>query len=190
MPIPTNQFLTELDRLGYNFYTGVPCSFIGPLFAALGTEVKTVKEVEKLKGREKESPIPPSTHSPIRPYLPAVREDNALGIAAGAYLGGKKPVVLMQNSGLGVSINALASLHLIYKIPTLLIISLRGYEIHDAPEHLISGPITPTLLDTLKIPRRIVSDATWRDDLAFANDHLEKHRLPAALLFRKDSLEK
>ncbi|GEM_PF-4160108 len=30
MSIPTNQFLTELDRLGCNFYTGVPCSFIGP----------------------------------------------------------------------------------------------------------------------------------------------------------------
>ena len=171
MAIPTQQFLTELDRLGYNFYTGVPCSFIGPLFEALGQ-------------------TPTSRARNQRPYIAAVREDNALGIAAGAYLGGKKPVVLMQNSGLGVSINALASLHLIYKIPTLLIISLRGYEIHDAPEHLISGPITPTLLDTLKIPHRICSDATWRDDIAFANDHQEKHRLPAALLFRKDSLSK
>jgi sulfopyruvate decarboxylase alpha subunit len=177
MLISADQLLHELDRLGYNFYTGVPCSFLGPLFDALG-QVKT-----------RHSNAPTLQHS-ARPYIAAVREDNALGIAAGAYLGGKKPVVLMQNSGLGVSINALASLHLIYKIPTLLIISLRGYEIHDAPEHMISGPITPTLLDTLKIPRRIVSDATWRDDLAFANDYIEKHQLPAALLFRKDSLQK
>jgi sulfopyruvate decarboxylase TPP-binding subunit len=187
MPISTNQFLTELDRLGYNFYTGVPCSFIGPLFAALGASGERVKEVKTVKGEERSDALRSSILAP-RPYLAAVREDNALGIAAGAFLGGKKPVVLMQNSGLGVSINALASLHLIYKIPTLLIISLRGYEIHDAPEHMISGPITPTLLDTLKIPHRICGDATWRDDLAFAIDHLEKHRLPAALLFRKDSL--
>jgi hypothetical protein len=171
MPISTNQFLTELDRLGYNFYTGVPCSFIGPLFAALGASGERVKEVKTVKGEERSDALRSSILAP-RPYLAAVREDNALGIAAGAFLGGKKPVVLMQNSGLGVSINALASLHLIYKIPTL----------------LISGPITPTLLDTLKIPHRICGDATWRDDLAFANDHLEKHRLPAALLFRKDSL--
>ena len=178
MPIPAHQFLQELDRLDFDFYTGVPCSFLSPLFAALGAVAKESSRSDA------------STLHASQPYLPAVREDNALGIAAGAFLGGKKPVVLMQNSGLGVSVNALASLHLIYKIPTLLIISLRGYEIHDAPEHMISGPITPTLLDTLKIPRRIVSDATWRDDLAFANDHIEKHRLPAALLFRKDSLSK
>ena len=49
-----------------------------------------------------------------------MREDSALGLAAGAYLGGRQPVVFMQNSGLGVSMNALVSLHQIYDIPALL----------------------------------------------------------------------
>ena len=50
-------------------------------------------------------------------YLGETREDAALGVAAGAYLGGRRPVVIMQNSGLGVSLNALGSLHILYEMP-------------------------------------------------------------------------
>ena len=43
-------------------------------------------------------------------HIPVTREEEGIGICAGAYLGGKKPAILMQNSGLGNSINALKSL--------------------------------------------------------------------------------
>jgi sulfopyruvate decarboxylase subunit alpha len=56
----------------------------------------------------------------------ATREEEAFGIAAGLYLGGVRPTVLLQSSGLGNSLNALTSLLLPYKIPALVIISLRG----------------------------------------------------------------
>lgn len=56
----------------------------------------------------------------------ATREEEAFGIAAGLYLGGAKPVVMLQSSGLGNSLNALTSLLLPYKIPALIIISMRG----------------------------------------------------------------
>ena len=56
----------------------------------------------------------------------ATREEEAFGIAAGLYLGGKRPTVMLQSSGLGNSLNALTSLLLPYKIPPLVIISLRG----------------------------------------------------------------
>jgi sulfopyruvate decarboxylase subunit alpha len=56
----------------------------------------------------------------------ATREEEAFGIAAGLYLGGVKPTVMLQSSGLGNSLNALTSLLLPYKIPTLIIISMRG----------------------------------------------------------------
>ena len=56
----------------------------------------------------------------------ATREEEAFGIAAGLYLGGLKPTVMLQSSGLGNSLNALASLLLPYKIPALIIISMRG----------------------------------------------------------------
>ena len=61
-------------------------------------------------------------------YVPSVREDEALAMAAGAFIGGKAPVVLMQNSGLGTSLNTMISLNLIYLQPCLLMISWRGHD--------------------------------------------------------------
>jgi sulfopyruvate decarboxylase subunit alpha len=56
----------------------------------------------------------------------ATREEEAFGIAAGIYLGGGRPAVMLQSSGLGNSLNALSSLLIPYKIPVLTIISMRG----------------------------------------------------------------
>jgi sulfopyruvate decarboxylase subunit alpha len=58
----------------------------------------------------------------------ATREEEAFGIAAGLYLGGKRPTVMLQSSGLGNSINALTSLFVPYQIPALILISMRGDE--------------------------------------------------------------
>jgi sulfopyruvate decarboxylase subunit alpha len=56
----------------------------------------------------------------------ATREEEAFGIAAGVYLGGGRPAVMLQSSGLGNSVNALASLLLPYQIPVLVVVSMRG----------------------------------------------------------------
>lgn len=56
----------------------------------------------------------------------ATREEEALGIAAGLYLGGARPVLMMQSSGLGNALNALGSLLVAYQIPALFIVSMRG----------------------------------------------------------------
>jgi sulfopyruvate decarboxylase subunit alpha len=56
----------------------------------------------------------------------ATREEEAFGIAAGMYLGGGRPTVMLQSSGLGNSLNALTSLLLPYRIPLLIVISMRG----------------------------------------------------------------
>src|SRR5881396_1969263 len=56
----------------------------------------------------------------------ATREEEAFGIAAGLYLGGRRPAVMLQSSGLGNSLNAITSLLVPYQIPVLLIVSMRG----------------------------------------------------------------
>jgi sulfopyruvate decarboxylase subunit alpha len=56
----------------------------------------------------------------------ATREEEAFGIAAGLYLGGRLPTVLLQSSGLGNSINAVTSLLMPYQIPVLMVVSMRG----------------------------------------------------------------
>ncbi|HEY8441190.1 MAG TPA: decarboxylase [Xanthobacteraceae bacterium] len=56
----------------------------------------------------------------------ATREDEALGILAGAYMGGMRGVALMQTSGFALIANALASLIVPYRIPALIAVSERG----------------------------------------------------------------
>jgi sulfopyruvate decarboxylase alpha subunit len=66
-----------------------------------------------------------SHHPEIRTTL-ATREEEAIGIAAGLALGGERPTVLMQSSGVGNAVNGLASLLVAYQLPALLVISMRG----------------------------------------------------------------
>jgi sulfopyruvate decarboxylase alpha subunit len=64
-------------------------------------------------------------HPEVRALL-AMREEEAIGIAAGLYLGGAKPAVLMQSSGLGNTLNAIGSLLLPYQVPVMMVVSMRG----------------------------------------------------------------
>ena len=43
-------------------------------------------------------------------HVPANREDEGMGLCAGAYMGGAEPAIIMQNTAIGVTINALATL--------------------------------------------------------------------------------
>jgi sulfopyruvate decarboxylase alpha subunit len=148
-------FLRFLLDAGFDFFTGVPCSLAKSLIATL----------EERGG-----------------YVPETREDAAVGLAAGAYMAGKQPTVIIQNSGLGVCVNALASLSLMYNFPCLLLITWRGYQGKDAPEHLVMGDISPTLLSTLKIPHQILNVDTVRESIDWASETLKQTRKPVALL--------
>jgi sulfopyruvate decarboxylase subunit alpha len=84
-------------------------------------------------------------------HVPVTREEEGFGICAGAFLGGKKPAILMQNSGLGNSVNVLASLYKLYQIPILMIMSHRGTEGEFMSAQVPMGEATPGVLDALKI---------------------------------------
>jgi phosphonopyruvate decarboxylase len=150
-------FAALLEAKGYDFFTGVPCSMISGLIATLEAH-------------------------PRLPYVPAVREDVAVGLAAGAWLAGRRPMVLMQNSGLGTSLNALVSLSLMYRLPALLLVTWRGHAGRDAPEHLLMGEISPALLEMIRIPHRVLSAKTLADDVAWGRAESERLSQPVALL--------
>ena len=82
-------------------------------------------------------------------HVPVTREEEGIGICAGAYLGGKKPAILMQNSGLGNSINALKSLTELYEFPLLMIMSHRGTEGENICGQVPMGESTPRLLEAM-----------------------------------------
>ena len=158
MPIPAKTIVAGLQEVGFNFFTGVPDSVLSGVIATL---------IER------------------RLYVPAVREDEAVAMAAGAFMGGRIPVVLMQNSGLGTSLNALISLNVIYRQPCLLMISWRGQDGKDAPEHVVMGQVMPQLLDLVRIPHRTLTADNHQEDLNWAAQILTQQRLPAALLVGK-----
>ena len=117
-------------------------------------------------------------------YLGETREDAALGVAAGAYLGGRRPMIVMQNSGLGVSLNALGSLHILYELPVLLLVTWRGYQGKDAPEHLVMGEVLTGLLDLFGIPYRVPDGAALSADVDWAAATMDATRKPVALVVR------
>ena len=154
-------FWDELKARGLTFFSGVPDSTFHTAYNLL------VQDPE------------------IR-YIPAVREDVALGVASAAYFTGKLGGVMMQNSGVGNLVNPLTSFNLMYEIPALLVIGWRGYggPPNDAPEHWIMGVKTPEIFDLLDVPYEILES----DNLAPALDRLlatiEKRSVPGALLVR------
>lgn len=129
-----DDFINCMISEGYTFFTSVPCSLLAPLLRQIDTVVMTHN----------------ITH------ISALREDIAVGLASGALLAGRKSAVLMQNSGLGVSVNALASLVIPFKIPLILIISMRGYGGEDTLENLEMGRMTEVILNQMQIPFRYI----------------------------------
>lgn len=78
--------------------------------------------------------------------LTATREEEGIGIASGAVLGGRRAAVLMQSSGFGNSVNALASLVVPYQLPVVLFISERGtLGEHNAVQVPIARTLRPAL---------------------------------------------
>ena len=159
------RFLDLLERHGYDFFAGVPCSLFESVTRILDDE-------------------------PRYGYVSAVREDAAIGLAAGAYLGGRQPVVLMQNSGLGVSVNAIVSLNQIYDIPALLVVSWRGQDGRDAPEHIVMGRVTEPFLRLLDMPYEVFDPASIDAQLAALTATMRTTRRPVALVVPKGILDR
>lgn len=153
------EFSNQLRESGFNFYSGVPCTILNGIIKYLSAD---------------------SNFS----YISATREDEAIGTAVGAYMAGKTPVVLMQNSGIGNSVNALTSLALLYKCPMLMIISWRGFEGKDEPEHLLMGEYMLELLETLKIPTKIVTVEQVTEQIKDATRQIKESKQTVALILK------
>lgn len=142
----------ELKAMGFDFYAGVPCSFLKSLINYAINECY---------------------------YVMAANEGDAVAIASGAKLGGRKAVVLMQNSGLTNATSPLTSLNYTFKLPVLGFVSLRGEPgLKDEPQHELMGQITEEMLSTMRIEWAYLSDDMdiARKQLKEANGHIEAGR--------------
>ena len=126
--ITADAFIAAAGARGFDFYTGVPCSFLTPL-------INGVLSDRALR------------------YVGAASEGEAVAIAAGAWLAGRRTVVMCQNSGLGNAVNPLTSLNAPFRIPTLLVTTWRGQPgLGDEPQHEVMGQITHDLIRLMGLP--------------------------------------
>lgn len=125
-------FARHLGDLGIRLATGVPDSLLTHLVAHLLTA------------------WPPSRH------VVAANEGAAIGIAMGHHLRtGGLPLVYLQNSGVGNTVNPLLSLadRAVYAVPMLLLVGWRGEPgVPDEPQHVTQGRVMTALLDALELP--------------------------------------
>ena len=91
-------------------------------------------------------------------HLCLTREEDGIGVCAGAVLAGGRPLMFMQSSGLGNSLNALMSLTKTYDLPLPIIASWRGVENETIPAQVPFNAAIPKILDATGIPYTIIRD--------------------------------
>ncbi len=166
--ISVGDFLHSCLNRGFSFYTGTPCSYLKPII----NYVIDHKEFN---------------------FINASNEGDAVALACGAVMAGKKSVVMFQNSGLGNAVNPLTSLNYPFRIPLLLIVALRGEPAgpKDEPQHELMGEITTALLENMRIGWSYFPDSS--DKVAAALEHADafmaKEGLPFAFVMRKGAVE-
>jgi phosphonopyruvate decarboxylase len=159
----TKQFGDWLQELKFDVFTGVPCSYLKNLINYAYSECT---------------------------YINAPNEGDAVAIASGAYLAGKNPVVLLQNSGLGNLISPLTSLNHIFDIPFLGFVSLRGGP-DDEPQHALMGEITKELLEVTRTPIAILSKnlEEAKMQIMAARDFIEANKIPFFFIVEKGTFD-
>jgi phosphonopyruvate decarboxylase len=168
--IRCQDFAHWLAALGVDFYAGVPDSLLKPLCFYLADH-----------GGDN--------------HVVAANEGGAVALACGYHLAtGKLPLVYLQNSGQGNTVNSLLSLAdpEVYSIPLLMLIGWRGEPgTKDEPQHVKQGKVTLALLEAMDVPYRVLEtgpDAARRSLTELVTIATAEQR-PVALMIRKDTFE-
>lgn len=163
--IKAGDFVAELKKNDLGPFIEVPCSILSPIIDYLF-----------------DNGIPFET--------PA-NEAIAMGLAAGHYVAtGRIPAVMMQNSGLCNALNALTSLHGIYDIPVLLVVTWRGEPgTRDAPEHEITGAKLEGFLKTFDLPYRALTPEGYQKEIKEMVEKAKKTKKPTVLILRKGTIQ-
>jgi phosphonopyruvate decarboxylase len=165
--IPASAFMAETTSMGFSIWSGVPCSYLSPL-------INHVIDSDDLQ------------------YVGAANEGDAVAIASGAALAGRRGVAMFQNSGLGNAVSPLTSLIMVFRIPVLLIVTLRGEPggPPDEPQHAVMGGITTSLLELMGIAWEHFPDEEHlvRPAVQRAIAHMDGHGTPYAFVMRKGAV--
>ena len=153
----SKKIISNLKFGGINFFLSVPCKLLSNMIAILEED----KEVF---------------------YSAVPREEEGMGICAGAFLGNKLPCIMMQNSGIGNSINAIVSLLQLYQVPVVFLISFRGTPGESVGAQGGMASVTEEILETLKIPMLHCNTERDLDKISTFTNHAKVIEGPVAVL--------
>lgn len=121
------QIVNDMVANNIGFVTSVPCKQLAGV-------------IEELETRD------------TLQHVPCNKEDEGMGLCAGAHMGGKRSAIIMQNTALGVVFNTLSTLIQFYQIPLPMLISYRGEVGEKVACQVEMALHTKAMLNQLHIP--------------------------------------
>ena len=153
----SKELINNLKSAGVDFFVSVPCKL-------LAGQIELLEQDEDVN------------------YLPVTREEEGFGLCAGANLGGHFPCILMQDSGLGNSVNALRSLIQFFQMPFVMLMSYRGAPGEPVPAQVPMGSLIPDFLRLMQIPVLYCSEKKDLTDINSLVIHSKTAECPVAIL--------
>jgi len=120
--------------------------------------------------------------SPDIYHIPSNKEDEGMGICAGAFMGGKRSAIIMQNTAIGVTVNTLVTLTQYYRMPLPMLISYRGELGEPVACQVEMAVHTKALLAQLHIPTYHFHKEQDADELDAILNHCFMCNKPVAIL--------
>jgi sulfopyruvate decarboxylase TPP-binding subunit len=162
-----------------------PLEIIDSMLAAGVTHVVTVPDTHQrtlLAALSQQSKVP---------LITLCTEDEAFGVNLGLFMGGQKPVLLMQNTGFYASMNSLRGICLDTRVPACLLIGEFGRDgslPSKANLRRTVNLLEPTL-ETWKVPYYRLDSAADLPNIALALDRAWDDRGPAAIIIGATTAE-
>ncbi len=157
-----NQIIEELKEQGIDLVSAIPCDRAKGLFFRLPEEFR---------------------------HIGLTREEDGVGISAGAYLAGARPLVALQSSGLGNMLNAILSLTTTFGLPLPILASWRGGKNEVIPAQIPFNRPLPRILAAAGIPCTILSDRNSPREIGGAIAAAYRNHTPHVILVRPGCLE-
>jgi len=151
------KIVDDLVAAKIGFITSVPCKQLAGVLEVLETE-------------------------PAIRHVPCNKEDEGMGLCAGAYMGGSRAAIIMQNTALGVTVNTLATLIQFYQIPLPMLISYRGEVGEPVACQVEMALHTKAILNQLLIPTYHFHKPEDAEELPGILAHTQMMKKPSAIL--------
>ncbi len=152
-----HQIINDLIGAQIDFITSVPCK-------QLAGVIEVLDETDDIL------------------HVPSNKEDEGMGLCAGAYMGGMRPAIVMQNTALGVVVNTLATLIQFYQIPLPMLISYRGELGEPVACQVEMALHTKAILNQLLIPTYHLHNVEQINELPSILKYTQMCKKPVAIL--------